>query len=175
MWRRKTLCPDRENKGDVIILKQLSLTPSWKCHLKSIHGRQCDGVTKPGCLYWVSIPALVIALENLLNQSELWLCHVKLGWQNNLYHENDGMVLWEWANSYERFGLSLVSQSCLSLCDPMNPSPPSSSVCGDSTGKHTILQGIFPTQGSNPGLPHCRSILYCLSHQRSPRILEWVA
>ena len=29
-------------------------------------------------------------------------------------------------------------------------------------------QGIFPTQGSNPGLLHCRQILYCLSHQGSP-------
>ena len=36
------------------------------------------------------------------------------------------------------------------------------------------LQGIFPTQGSNPGLPHCRWILYHLSHPGSPRILEWV-
>ena len=36
-------------------------------------------------------------------------------------------------------------------------------------------RGIFPTQGSNPGLPHCRCILYQLSHQGSPRILEWVA
>ena len=35
--------------------------------------------------------------------------------------------------------------------------------------------GDLPTQGSNPGLPHCRQVLYCLSHQRSPRILEWVA
>ena len=34
---------------------------------------------------------------------------------------------------------------------------------------------IFPTQGSNPGLPHCRQILYQLSHKGSPRILEWVA
>ena len=33
----------------------------------------------------------------------------------------------------------------------------------------------MPTQGSNPGLPHCRQILYQLSHQGSPRILEWVA
>ena len=40
---------------------------------------------------------------------------------------------------------------------------------------HALLQGIFPTQGSNPGLPHCRQILYHLSHQGSPRILEWVA
>ena len=32
----------------------------------------------------------------------------------------------------------------------------------------SLLQGIFPTQGSNPGLPHCRQILYQLSHQGSP-------
>ena len=36
-------------------------------------------------------------------------------------------------------------------------------------GSCSLLQGIFPTQGSNPGLPHCRCILYQLSHQRSPR------
>ena len=42
-------------------------------------------------------------------------------------------------------------------------------------GSLSLLQGIFPTQGSNPGLPHCRRILYQLSHQGSPRILEWVA
>ena len=50
----------------------------------------------------------------------------------------------------------------------------------DSPGKnagvgcHALLQRIFPTQRSNPSLPHCRRILYCLSHQRNPRILEWV-
>jgi len=36
-------------------------------------------------------------------------------------------------------------------------------------GSHSLLQGIFPTQGSNPGLLHCRQILYHLSHQGSPR------
>ena len=41
-------------------------------------------------------------------------------------------------------------------------------------GSHCLLQGIFLTQGSNPGLPHYRRILYRLSHQESPRILEWV-
>ena len=40
---------------------------------------------------------------------------------------------------------------------------------------HALCQGIFPTQGLNPDLLHCRWILYCLSHQGSPRILEWVA
>ena len=43
------------------------------------------------------------------------------------------------------------------------------------SGCHALLQGIFPTQGSNLDLLHCRCILYCLSHQESPRILEWVA
>ena len=74
------------------------------------------------------------------------------------------------------------SQSVLPLlCDPMDCSLPGSSV-------HEILQarilewvatlssrGIFPTQGSNPGLLHCRCFLYHLSHWGRPRILEWVA
>ena len=38
-----------------------------------------------------------------------------------------------------------------------------------------LLQGIFPTQGLDPGFPHCRRILYQLSHKGSPKILEWVA
>ena len=77
--------------------------------------------------------------------------------------------------------LCLVVQSCLTVCDPMDCSPPGSSVHGNSSGKNTgvgcyvFLQGIFPTQGSNPGLPHYRQILYCLRHQGSLRILEWVA
>ena len=43
---------------------------------------------------------------------------------------------------------------------------------GKSTGVgyHFLLQGIFPTQGSNPGVPLCRWILYQLSHKGSPRI-----
>ena len=42
-------------------------------------------------------------------------------------------------------------------------------------GSHSLLQGIFPTQGSKPGFPHYRQSLYQLSHKVSPRILEWVA
>ena len=41
-------------------------------------------------------------------------------------------------------------------------------------GSLSLLQGIFPTQGMNPGLPHCRRVLYLLSLQGSSRILEWV-
>ena len=48
---------------------------------------------------------------------------------------------------------------------------------GQNTGVGSLplLQGIFPTQGSDPGLPHCRQILYQLSHKGSPRIVELVA
>ena len=42
-------------------------------------------------------------------------------------------------------------------------------------GSLSLLQGIFPTQWSNPGLLHCSQILYQMSHKGSPRILEWVA
>ena len=74
----------------------------------------------------------------------------------------------------------MLSRSAISDCNPMDYSLPGSSVHGDSPGKntgvhcHAFLQGIFPTQGLNPGLPHYRWILYHLSHQGSPRILEWV-
>ena len=44
-----------------------------------------------------------------------------------------------------------------------------------AVGSLSLLPGIFPTQGLNPGLPHCRQILLQLSHKRSPRTLEWVA
>ena len=66
-----------------------------------------------------------------------------------------------------------VTQSCPTLCDPMDDTV------------HGILQarilewvafpfsrGIFPTQGSNPGLPHCRRILHQLSHQGRPSICK---
>ena len=48
---------------------------------------------------------------------------------------------------------------------------------GQNTGvsRLSLLQGIFPTHRSNPGLPHFRQILYQLSYKGSPRILEWVA
>ena len=69
--------------------------------------------------------------------------------------------------------LCLVAQLCLTLGDSTDCSPPGSSVHGDSPGKntkmscHALLQGIFPTRGSNSGLLHCRLILSCLSHQGS--------
>ena len=57
-----------------------------------------------------------------------------------------------------------VTQSC-----------PNSPGQNTGVGRLSLLQGIFLTQGSNTGLPHCRQILYQLSHKGRPIILEWVA
>ena len=62
--------------------------------------------------------------------------------------------------------MCLVAQSCLTLCNPVDCSPPGSLVHGDSphkntgVGCHDLLQGIFLTQGLNLGLLHCWWILY---------------
>ena len=73
---------------------------------------------------------------------------------------------------------SEAAQSCptlLTLCNPVDCSPSGSSVRGILQAgmlegvSHFLLQGISPTQGLNPGLPHCRQTLYRLSHQGSPR------
>ena len=69
---------------------------------------------------------------------------------------------------------SEVSQSCLTLCEPMDTRLLRPwDFLGKSTGVgcHLLLQGIFPTQGSNPGLLHCRQTLYHLSHEGSPKSL----
>ena len=72
---------------------------------------------------------------------------------------------WEWK-----------SLSCVGLLGAHGVFNPWNSP-GQNTGVGSIslLQGIFPTRGSSPGLPHCKQILYQLSHKGSPRILEWVA
>ena len=71
------------------------------------------------------------------------------------------------------------SETCSVVSDSLWPhglySPWNSPGHNTGMGSLSLLQGIFPTQGSNPGLPHCKKILYQLSHQGSPRILEWVA
>ena len=76
----------------------------------------------------------------------------------------------------------MLSRSVVSnFLEPVDCSLPGSSVHGIlqarilEWGCHALLQGIFPTQGSNPGLLHCSRMLYCPSHQGSPRILEWGA
>ena len=70
------------------------------------------------------------------------------------------------------------SESCSVLSNSLQLdvlySPWNSPGQNTGVGSLSLLQGIFPTQGLKPGIPHCRQILYQLSHQGSPRILEWV-
>ena len=66
-----------------------------------------------------------------------------------------------------------VAQSFPTLCDPMDYTV-HGILQATGVGSLSLLQGIFPTQGSSPGFPYCREIHYQLSHKGSPRILEWV-
>ena len=70
------------------------------------------------------------------------------------------LLLQNFENSYE-------SESF--ICLFVTPNSPGQNTGGGSV---SLLQGIFPTQVSNPGLPHGRRILYQLTHQGNPRTLE---
>jgi len=68
-----------------------------------------------------------------------------------------------------------VPQLCPTLWDPINYKPWNSPGQNTRVGSHSIHQGIFPTQRSKSGLPHCRQILYQLKHKGNPRTLKWIA
>ena len=68
-----------------------------------------------------------------------------------------------------------VTQLCLTLRPHRLFSPWNFLSQNTGVGHRSLLQGIFPTQRLNPGLPHCRWILYQLSHQGSPRIWKYLA
>ena len=72
-----------------------------------------------------------------------------------------------------------VRESHSGISDSLRPhglySPWPSPGQNTGVGSLSLVQGIFQTQGLNPGLQHCRRILYQLSHKGSPRIQEWVA
>ena len=68
------------------------------------------------------------------------------------------------------------SENCSVMSDSLQLHGPWDSPGQNSgVGSLSLLQGIFPIQGSNSGLLHCRWIVYQLSHTGSPRIREWVA
>ena len=82
------------------------------------------------------------------------------------------MIFYPFKNKIESEseGRSVVSD----LCDPMDYSPWNSPGQNTGVGSLSLLQGICPTQGSNPGLLHCRRILSQLSHKASPEQLKSV-
>ena len=93
-------------------------------------------------------------------------------------------LLWVQSPFMHPIPVSLTSQpgkseSHLVVSDSLRPhglySPWNSPGQNTAVGSLSLLQGIFSIQGLNPGLLHCKQILYQLNHQGSPRILEWVA
>ena len=78
------------------------------------------------------------------------------------------MIIWQFESLSH--GSFLLKVKLLSRVRSANLWTVSRDFPGKSTGVgcHSLLQGIFPTQGSNPGLLHCRRMLYHLSHQGSP-------
>ena len=100
-------------------------------------------------------------------------------WQNSMFNI---LPYWEKLHTCSKCihgMLCSVTQLCPTLCSPMDCSPPGSSVHGDSLSKNTgvsclfLLQGIFLTQGSNPGFPHCRQSLYCM-HGGELKFTEYI-
>ena len=97
------------------------------------------------------------------------VCNTKLYFGSNNYKQYKICIITLW---YARLRCA-SSFSHVLFANPWTVSPPGSSVHGNSPGKnsgvgcHFLLQGIFPTQGLNPGLPNCRQILYHLSHHGS--------
>ena len=91
------------------------------------------------------------------------------GWSYHNWDRENWVGLWGYCES----------ESCSVVSDSLRPpglySPWNSPGQNIGMGSLSLLQGFFPSQGSNLGLPHCRQILYQLSHKRSLGILEWVA
>ena len=104
-------------------------------------------------------------------QKSFWVqVFSKEGWvspfRNSIFLVGDPFIVLTGNGQSGTVCVCSVAQLCLILCDPIHCSPTGSFVHEDSPGKntgmgcHVLLQGIFSTQGLNPGLPHCRWILY---------------
>ena len=100
--------------------------------------------------------------------------HIHLSSQNIKKEENQSLLSFLQGDLLKQLFHSYAVLSHSVLSDSWRPpelQTTGSSVHGDAPGKdtgvgcHDLLQGIFPTQGSNAGLPHCRRILYWLSYQ----------
>ena len=85
-------------------------------------------------------------------------------------HQKDSAVVNTYVPNNRRGSNMIKLRSPALQVDSLLSEPPGK-LNNTGVGCHSLFQGIFPTQGSNPGLPHCRQILYHLSLQGS-RILK---
>ena len=110
---------------------------------------------------------------NFLALSECFLSHVRGVFMYNLFTYFLGpflsLLFWEPYNVNESSSVVSIFLRPHGLYIPWDSPGQNTAV-----GSLSLLQRIFPSQGSNTGLPHCRQILYQLSQKGSPRILQWV-
>ena len=90
---------------------------------------------------------------------------IQLGWRFNSFwifrcSKKPGLNLTTNKQGFNRTNKVEVSLLCPTLCDPMNYTVHEFSRPDPGVGSLSLIQGIFPTQGSNPGLLYCRQILY---------------
>ena len=142
-------------------VKKQQFEPDWNNGLSKLGKKLCQGCIFSPCLF-------NLYAENSMQNSRL--DEAKAVIQNsgrsisNLRYGNDTTLM-------------AKSESRSALYKSLWPHGLSWNSPGHNTGvgSCSLLQGILPTQGLNPGFPQCRWILYQLIHQGSPRILEWVA
>ena len=138
----------------LIVLLKLKYPYCYKVKntLKTVNSLLCPSLLTP----LVYAPPYYSPSSNA--QSSMWL------WQENVHYFTVIFFTVKWK--------SLVMSNSLwphGLYIPQNSPDQDNGV-----GSLSLLQGIFPTQGSHPGLLCCRRILYQLNHKGSPRTLEWV-
>ena len=143
-------------------------------HYKFSSGEHCLSLSRVHLFAAPRTVACQAPLSMKLPRQEYWKdCHFLL---NGLFLTQDRTRVSCLADGFfipeppgtQHCMLCVVAQSCPAFCDPVDCSPPGSSVHGNSPGKntgvgcHALLQGIFSTQGSNPGLLHCRWIFFTI-------------
>ena len=115
--------------------------------------------------------------NHLCFQMYLWYKHINTSIKHRLSEQLGKNVplgvLPKWLSLYQ---VPIISPSCLTLCEPMDYIVHGilQATILAWVASRSLHQGTFPTQGSNPGLPHCRQILCQLSYQESPVICSVV-
>ena len=113
----------------------------------------------PFAAMWMELEGIMLSEISQRKTNTVWY-HLYVTPKNNTNEV-------KWSERHSVMSDSLWPHGLYSL---WNPSSQNTGV-----GSFSLLQGIFPTQGLNPGLQHCRWNLYQLSHKGSPRIREWAA
>ena len=150
----------------------------WSGLLFLRKGNQTFGVCVYPSNFLRMLPVLII-LSNMVATGHMWLFKLikikfKIQSLNHTNHISRALCSHGARGLLSCIAHMLHAQSCPTLCDLMDYSPPDSSVHGNSPGKdtgvgcHALLQGIFSTQRSNPCLLHWQANFLPLRHQGSP-------